>query len=794
MSTIGKSRKLDGQEQFQALREHVLSAAAQVVAELRFAQQPSGLVSVRALRAIFDLVIQDLVSAKRIEFPNLEDPGLLRAASRLPHVKALREYVAQLELIGAGTSDLLPLCFESVYGLDIDLGEASLSSRREHGVYFTPAALAKEVVAATLSPLLTLGTGKAAFKKIRLIDPSAGGGVFLVESARLVGKWLSQNTRNPAACQHALTEFIEDCIYGLDIDDLAVHVAVAALLVDNAKLPVSVDRVRDHIKTADALLPNSLGSDVGFDFVIGNPPWGRLRPDAKRFLSAARPLQGPQKYGKQLIEERWEQFVRRCDAYVRRLDSTELYRHRISHPSGPSVRGDADLYKYFMERALQLIGPGGRIGLVIPSGFLRSASAYVLRSMYFDRGTIERLVEFENRARLFPIHGMFRYAVMVFQEGPKRGVASASFRQTKPPSVCGSSSTISLSHAFLQRSTGSLLLIPELISETEKGVFESLRRSWPSLGTSHPAWNVRFKRELDMTVDRRHFVPREALQRSGMVARSDGTATSGGRTYLPLYEGRMVHQFDCAAKGYVSGEGRSAVWQVFDESQKAISPHFFVDIQHCAPDDYEQTRAGFCDVTGHANERTVLAALIPSNAICGNKVPTCRFDKDDKRLHCLWTGIANSFVVDWLVRRLISTTLNFFILESIPFPRIAADTVAARRIALRVARLSDTAPRLTDLSQRAGLRAEIDAEVGLLYGLTLSQFACILQDFPLLDRAQRPLPGERRSTATRDLVLTTYARILKSHRQHALLDAPEIVRVADIRTTGARQHGAIAYL
>src|SRR5579871_4686396 len=55
-------------------------------------------------------------------------------------------------------------------------------------------------------------------------------------------------------------------------------------------------------------------------------------------------------------------------------------------------------------------------------------------------------------------------------------------------------------------------------------------------------------------------------------------------------------------------------------------------------------RAGFCDITGQTNERSMLAALVPPGVICGNKVPTITFEGDEadiSRLH-LWLAMANS--------------------------------------------------------------------------------------------------------------------------------------------------------
>jgi hypothetical protein len=240
------------------------------------------------------------------------------------------------------------------------------------------------------------------------------------------------------------------------------------------------------------------------------------------------------------------------------------------------------------------------------------------------------------------------------------------------------------------------------------------------------------------------------------------------RELLPLYEGRLVHQFDAAAKRYLGGEGRMARWEPLPFDEKVIQPHFFVDasdpkVQERWP---RRARAGFCDVTGHANERTVLAALLPADAICGNKVPTCRFLPEDPSLDLLWLALVNSFVVDWCMRRRIGTSLNFFLWDQMPIPRLdPSSSAAAELIALSkdLSRLPGD-PHFPSPEERASRRAMIDAAVADLYGLEVDECAWLLQDFPLLDRGQPVWSssgrGSRRarSTITRDTALLTLAR------------------------------------
>ena len=65
-------------------------------------------------------------------------------------------------------------------------------------------------------------------------------------------------------------------------------------------------------------------------------------------------------------------------------------------------------------------------------------------------------------------------------------------------------------------------------------------------------WNVSFLREVDMTGDKEQFLPREAFLRKRGAQRAQ---------YVPVFEGRMVHQYDCSRKRYRSGSGRTAKWE-----------------------------------------------------------------------------------------------------------------------------------------------------------------------------------------------------------------------------------------
>jgi hypothetical protein len=198
---------------------------------------------------------------------------------------------------------------------------------------------------------------------------------------------------------------------------------------------------------------------------------------------------------------------------------------------------------------------------------------------------------------------------------------------------------------------------------------------------------------------------------------------------------------------------------------------------------------GFCDITGQTNERSMLAAHIPVGVVCGNKVPTITFQSDmatEEDLAYLWLAVANSLPFDWLLRRTVTTTVNYFILLSMPFPRFEPDSPMARKLvglSRKLAKVNCTFDVPVDAWKVAEWRAEVDVCVAAAYGLGSSELAIMTEDFPLLDRGQPPLPGEVLSTVTRDLLALRAA-------EHFGSPAHEW----EWRVGQARRLGAVAYV
>jgi len=176
---------------------------------------------------------------------------------------------------------------------------------------------------------------------------------------------------------------------------------------------------------------------------------------------------------------------------------------------------------------------------------------------------------------------------------------------------------------------------------------------------------------------------------------------TGPAIALPLYEGRMIGQFDFSEKGWVSGSGRSAVWRDIPWENKIIEPQYlmgspvydstwikkFIESQQNLISEahleklkesladyysrrlwiYRRTkRSSFMDITSATNERTTISTITPSMPF-GNSAPVISGIGEE----FIITGVLNSFVFDYVIRsRCTGLHLNWFVINEACLPSL----------------------------------------------------------------------------------------------------------------------------
>lgn len=412
-------------------------------------------------------------------------------------------------------------------------------------------------------------------------------------------------------------------------------------------------------------------SRSGFDAVIGNPPWEMLRQDRGE---AAPGLTAPG----------------HRHSLVRFIRNSGLY--------SCCDRGHMNLYQPFLERALSIARPGGRVGLVLPWGLAVDDGAAALRARLLDDARTDTLVGLDNSAGLFPIHRGLRFAALVTSPGGTTREIRARFgvrtkdeldalsdgRETGGESE--SSYPIRLSPAAIRAIGGTTRRFPDLRRKDDLGLLERLARAFPRLGDSH-SWAARFGRELNATEDRGCF----------------------GQHGLPVIEGKHVRPFgvDTHASAYRIARG---------EAMRRLPTRSF-----------ERARLAYRDVSGVGNRLSLIAAIVPADAVTTHTLFCLKtaLALEQQQFLC---GLLNSFVLNAIARMLMGGHLTTSLVEDLPVPAWTGGP-AERRIA-RLARRLASRPAIHT-------NALLQAAVARLYQVDPHAFANLLEHFPLVPREER---------------------------------------------------------
>ena len=213
---------------------------------------------------------------------------------------------------------------------------------------------------------------------------------------------------------------------------------------------------------------------------------------------------------------------------ARRTRSASLASFANRASIGSRARPHANLYQLFVERALQLIRRGGRIGLVLPSGLISDAGAAPLRRHLFDRAEIDAITGLDNREAIFPIHRSTRFVLLTCTPGQPTQAIRCRFGITRMTiwnrGETTAARTITLTRAFVEHLSGADDLgIPELSTPRDLDDCRTHQRLHAA-ARHETGWCVQFSRELNASDDRRcvcdvHRSLRRAADRRGQADR-----------------------------------------------------------------------------------------------------------------------------------------------------------------------------------------------------------------------------------------------------------------------------------
>ncbi len=539
----------------------------------------------------------------------------------------------------------------------------------------------------------------------------------------------------------------------------------------------------------------------GFDAVIGNPPWDRMKLQQVEWFAARRPdiaLASRAADRKRMIselEKANDPLARDfATASERAYTATRMARRSGDYPLLST--GDLNLYSLFVERAMTLVKPEGMVGLLVPSGIASDKTAARFFKSVATEGRLKALYDFENKKVFFPdVHASFKFCVFVASPSCIGTAAKCAFylhnvAERHDPERCFP--LTSEDFACVNPNTGTA---PIFRTRRDAKLTTAIYGLLPTLvdrssGKAVRAWPVNYLRMFDMTNDSHLFRTRAELdEKEGAWPIGGNCFDSPSGEWVPLYVGRMIHQFDHRAASVKMNQGNlhnPALSGDIDPEKKSDSS-FLPTPQYWVPANAVSFPAGFRwtiafrDIARATDARTMIAAAVPFVGL-GNTAPTILMapsEGDQSSLSMLLAN-AGAIVCDFVVRQKAqSTHLNWYIVEQLPIvpperyeqvsfgPKTAAEIVHKAVLELTYT-AHDMAPFARDMGyvdkagdvlppfewneeRRLRLRAKLDALYFNLYGVTSrDDIRYIYSTFPIVQREEENAWGRYRS---RDLCL-----------------------------------------
>ncbi|WP_031430760.1 Eco57I restriction-modification methylase domain-containing protein [Methylomicrobium agile] len=545
----------------------------------------------------------------------------------------------------------------------------------------------------------------------------------------------------------------------------------------------------------------------GFDCVLGNPPWERIKLQEEEFFATRNRHVAEAKnkaergkridwlaqgiLGQQLYPE-FQHAPHECEAEQRlyqdfinarrTAEAASVFAHVKGEDGGRyplTGVGDVNTYALFAESITQITSEKGRAGFIVPTGIATDDSTKAYFGHIAQSERLASLFDFENRDAIFPgVHRSYKFCLLTLG---KTEQAEFAFFLTQTEQLADSRRRFALSAEDFSRINPNTLTCPVFRSRMDAELTRKVYQRVPVLiremrgkEPEQNPWGIRFMTMFHMSGDSHLF------------------ADTADENKLPLYEAKMIHQFDHRWASYRLEDSKDVSSDVsLAEKQNPafpVTPRYWVDkteVEQRLRDKgwVRNWLMGWRNIARSTDERTFISSVMPMYAV-GHSMPLWLLSESPNKATAFLANMT-SLVFDYIVRqKLGGTNMTFGYYKQIPVlppdfytesdlnfivPRVLELTYTAHDLQPWAQDLGyDGPPFAFDRDRRAQLRAELDARYAKAYGLTRDELRYILDpadvmgdDYPsetfrVLKNNELKEFGEYR---TRRLVLEAWDRL-----------------------------------
>jgi very-short-patch-repair endonuclease len=281
----------------------------------------------------------------------------------------------------------------------------------------------------------------------------------------------------------------------------------------------------------------------GFDCVLGNPPWERIKIQEKEWFAERAPeiasasnASTRRKAIAALAES--DPYLLQAFANDKRKAEGESHFVRVSDRYPLCGRGDVNTYTIFAETSRHIINGYGRVGMIVPSGIATDSTTQYFFSDTISTMTLVQLLDFDNMKPMFPtVDRHFKFSLLTMSgNNTKQLRMSFCCFLSDAKDIDDENRHYTLDGKDIRLLNPNTLNCPMFASKQDAELAKMIYDTTPVLLQENPVvdyWQVALGSMFHMTNDSGLFVSEEVIAK---------TQWADGRL-LPLYEAKMMQQF-----------------------------------------------------------------------------------------------------------------------------------------------------------------------------------------------------------------------------------------------------------
>ena len=463
----------------------------------------------------------------------------------------------------------------------------------------------------------------------------------------------------------------------------------------------------------------TLKAHGGLDIVIGNPPWEIWKPNSDEFFSEYDPSYRslPNKRAKKELEkeiiakmpsvaERWQNEFDRIKAGSKYYHSTDNFHYQTWRVNGTKTSSDFNLYKVSLERFVQLAKDDASFSILVPDNFATDNGSTGIRHLVMDHFKLDEFLSFENRKSIFAaVDNRYKFAVLTFsgKKEEKATAFKAFFYRQDLSDLNNSGIKMAYPFNFLFEMEPERYAMVESRNKTIFNLFRKIRTTFKPLRDTNL---FKVHHDFDKTKDANKFI----------------SIKKATKQDIPLYEGKFINQFVIKP----------------EEIQYAISRD---TVERKTNGDVNFYRIAFRTIARATDKRSLIVTLLPPQTSSVHSLFSEKFaDKVTLKDKIFIVGILNSYVIDFLLRQLISANVSLIFVQQMPVPKMDEVKDSSQIVQISKTLLQENKGYYQDLDELVHgdayqgyshdeLIAELNARVMLDFNLTRQEIVTLMHTF-----------------------------------------------------------------